>query len=670
MCIFTIGSVTRYRKFMILGMVITLLVSGGCRGLFEKDKPQTQPQSTSADPPSEEQTTGGGDGALDGGVGGGPSTQQDRVETPSCEDPGPTAADAVKFIEEHEALLRSLKAADALAWYAEQMHSNAFTKDTYKAALAAVQEFEARQAPKVRTFDKVELTGDTERKMQLLLRDSTIPAPSDSAKNGRLATLRMELSNGFRGATFCEEGASGKACTLRAHEATMATSRDATKLLWLWTEWRRATVDLKNPFMEFMKLGNEGAKERGFKDIGHYWRSKYDMEPEAFADSVEQAYNRLRPLYVQLHCYTRAKLSEHYGATIVPPTGPIPAHVLGNMWAQRWNNLEWLLVPSVDDQPKDADSPLTAALKQKNVSGKGMVEYAERFFQSIGFGPLPKSFWEKSVFEQREGASIGCHPLAFWPYKGDDVRLMMCATPTERNFQTAHHEVGHLYQFLAYKDHSILYANVPNDGFHEAIGDTISLSMTRPYFEEVGLLGEAEKQVDGSDINHLLRRALNDVAFLPFGILVDRWRWDAFSGDVNAAKLNDHWWSLRKTYQGVKPPVDRTSKDFDAVSKYHVPSNVPYTRYFMARIFMFQFHRALCKEAGHTGPLHTCSIYGSTEAGAKLRAMMELGASKSWPEALEVLTGSRDMDTSAMVDYYAPLMKWLEEQNTGRACGW
>jgi peptidyl-dipeptidase A len=241
--------------------------------------------------------------------------------------------------------------------------------------------------------------------------------------------------------------------------------------------------------------------------------------------------------------------------------------------------------------------------------------------------------------------------------------------PNEEHLQTLHHELGHIYYYLAYKTLPELYKSGAHDGFHEGIGDTMTLSMTPAYLAELGLVEEVEKSREAI-INQQMKLALDKIAFLPFGKLIDQWRWDVFAGKIAPEDYNAAWWALRTRYQGVAPPVPRSEADFDPGAKFHIPGNTPYTRYFLARILQFQFHRALCEAGGFEGPIHECSIYGNEAAGDRLWSMMKLGASQPWPEALKAATGSDEMDASAIIDYFEPLMGWLEEQNQGQACGW
>ena len=297
-----------------------------------------------------------------------------------------------------------------------------------------------------------------------------------------------------------------------------------------------------------------------------------------------------------------------------------------------------------------------------------MVRMGERFYSSLGFAPLPQTFWERSLLTKPADREVVCHASAWSIDLADDIRIKMCIDPTEEDFTTIHHELGHNYYQRAYKDLPVIFRDSANQAFHEAIGDTIALSITPEYLVRIGLLDTAP---DASrDIGLLMSRALEKVAFLPFGLLIDQWRWKVFSGEVTPATYNQAWWDLRLKYQGVAPPTTRGEDFFDPGAKYHVPDNTPYARYVLADILQFQFHRALAREAGCTTALHRCSIYESRQAGQKLDAMLSLGMSKPWPEALEAMTGSRQMDASAIIDYFAPLKTWLDEQLKGQEVGW
>ncbi|MEO8705770.1 MAG: M2 family metallopeptidase, partial [Kofleriaceae bacterium] len=402
----------------------------------------------------------------------------------------------------------------------------------------------------------------------------------------------------------------------------------------------------------------------GFKDVASMWKSGYDMPEDAFEAETDRLWGQMKPLYDQLHCYTRRKLNKVYGDKIQPKDGAIQAHLTGNMWAQSWDWLYKELEPFPGQAPIDVTPVLARSYDEKK-----MVKTAETFYTSLGMPELPATFWERSMFVKPEGKDVVCHASAWDVTFSADLRIKMCIQKTQEELKVIHHELGHNYYQMSYVKLPVLFQNGANDGFHEAIGDTIALSMTPGYLKERGLLQTVVKN-DKQTLNQQMKVALEKIAFLPFGLVIDKWRWDVFAGKVTADKYNDHWWALRKQYQGIAPPVPRTAEDFDPGAKYHVPANVAYTRYFLAAVLQFQFHRALCKKAGHTGPLHECSIYKSKEAGAAFWKLLETGASKPWQDTLFDLTGQREMDATAVLEYFGPLKTWLEAQNKGQSCGW
>jgi peptidyl-dipeptidase A len=521
-------------------------------------------------------------------------------------------------------------------------------------------------AKRAATFEGIRTAPDVARKLKLLKVGIVTPAPTGSRESGEVAALKTRLEGTYGKGKYTRKTKDGKTETLDIGQLSniLVKSRDPKELEEAWTGWHSISREMKPDFVRFVELQNKGARQLGFKDTGALWRSKYDMAPDAFAKEVDRLWEQVKPLYVSLHAYVRKRLRDQYGPSVVPESGPIPAHLLGNMWAQQWGNIEPLVAPKDSDPGFD----LTKALKDKKIDEIGMVKYGERFFTSLGFDPLPETFWKRSLFVKPKDREVVCHASAWDVDNEDDLRIKMCIEITGEEFSVIHHELGHNFYQRAYKGKPFLFRDSANDGFHEAIGDTIALSITPSYLKKIGLI---EKEPPASkDIGLLLRMALDKVAFLPFGLLVDQYRWKIFSGEITPAQYNQAWWDLRLKYQGVAPPVARTEEDFDAGAKYHVPANVPYTRYFLAHIQQFQFHRALCAAAGQTGPLNRCSIYDSKEAGAKLNAMLSMGVSKPWPDAMEAITGSRQMDATAILDYFAPLQKWLDEQNKGVKTGW
>jgi peptidyl-dipeptidase A len=571
---------------------------------------------------------------------------------------GPTAAEARAFTDEAERELLGLWIdAQRAAW----VKSTYLTEDTERLeaqANEAVMAATGRLAREAVRFEGLALPDDVRRKLALLRLGQSLPAPSDPALRAELARIASGLEASYGRARVCR---GGRCLSLEEVEEILAESRDPDELLALWSGWHAIGPPLRAPYARLVELANRGARELGFADVGELWRSRYDMPASAFEAEAQRLWGQVRPLYEQLHCHARARLRQRYGADLVPETGPIPAHLLGNMWAQSWAHLTDLLLP---ERARGID--LEGAFARRGIDEREMVRFGERFFTSLGLAPLPASFWERSMFTRPRDREVVCHASAWDVDFAEDVRIKMCIRRTGEDFTTIHHELGHNYYQYYYREQPPLFRDSAHDGFHEGLGDTIALSVTPSYLVRVGLL----EREPADALGPLLERALEKVAFLPFGLLVDAWRWEVFAGRVAPQEYDRRWWELRRLYQGVAPPAERPADAFDPGAKYHVPANVPYARYFLAAVLQFQFHRALCRAAGHDGPLHACSVHGSREAGARLARMMELGLSRPWPEALEALTGETRMDAGALLEYFEPVARYLAAANRGRACGW
>ncbi len=574
-----------------------------------------------------------------------------------------TAADAAAFVDAAEARL------EEVAQYAERVewvYATYIMDDTAMLSAQAQEELTAAKvevaAEAARYVDIEGLEPELRRKLDILRSGITVPAPSDPEKIAEQASIGARLTGMYGAGQYCRSD--DECLDLSALEEVIDNSRDPEALLDAWNGWRTVSPQMKPLYERQVELANEAARELGFQDLGTMWRSQYDMPAEDFPGELDRLWGQVRPLYDALHCHVRAKLNEQYGDDVVPPDGLIPAHLLGNMWAQNWDNIYDLVGPQESDPGYD----LTAILNDEGFDAIGMVRTGEAFFTSLGFEPLPETFWARSQFVKPRDRDVVCHASAWNVDEKEDLRIKMCIDVNGEDFKTIHHELGHNFYQRAYNQESYLHRNGANDGFHEAVGDILSLSITPKYLKQIGLL-ENEPDASG-DIGLLMSRALEKVAFLPFGLLVDQWRWKVFSGEVTPAQYNDAWWQLRAQYQGIGAPNDRPSDAFDPGAKYHIPGNTPYTRYFLAHILQFQFFKAVCDIAGHEGPVHRCSFYGSDEAGARLNAMLEMGRTRPWPDALEALTGTREMDGTAVLDYFAPLKDWLDEQNAGRQCGW
>jgi len=578
----------------------------------------------------------------------------------------PTVDEARAFIARAEETLNTLGVRASRADWVQSTYitsdTQAIASETREAQLRAATQF-AKEAAR---FRDLQLPPDLGRKLMLLRLQLTMPAPADPGELAELTKIATSLEADYGKGTYCRRGKDGtqECLDITAIERIMAESRDPRELADLWAGWRRIGPPMRARYTRFVDLTNKGARELGFENTGALWRSNYDMPPDAFSAEVERLWQQVRPFYVSLHAYVRRRLTERYGAAVVPPNGPIPAHLLGNPWAQEWGNIYDLVAPAGAARGLN----LTERLRAQKMDARAVVRTGEGFFTSLGFERLPATFWERSLFTKPADRDVVCHASACSIDNRQDVRLKMCIQVNQDDFNTVHHELGHTYYQLAYRQQPFLFMNSANDAFHEAIGDTIALSITPAYLQKIGLLAAATPERE--DTGLLLRQALDTIAFLPFGLLIDQWRWQVFAGDITPEHYNGSWWDLRRRYQGVDAPVARSEQDFDPGAKYHVPANYPYTRYFLARILQFQFHRALCQAAGQTGPLHRCSIYGNSAAGERLQRTLAMGASRPWPDALEALTGGRQMDATAIVDYFAPLKTWLDEQNRGHAVGW
>jgi peptidyl-dipeptidase A len=577
----------------------------------------------------------------------------------------PTVEEAEQFLTGAEARLLDL-------WIQRErskwVQSTYITEDTELLVARADEEVIAATMELAREstrFDRLDLPEPWARKMKLLRLALTLPAPSDPAKRAELTRLAAKMEGDYGRGEWCP-GNGQKCLDVNAISDILATSRDPAELRAAWEGWHAISAHgMRDDYRRYVQLGNQGARELGFDDLGVLWRSKYDMDPVAFEVELERLWLQVKPLYDSLHCYVRSRLTQVYGPEVVPPGQPIPADLLGNLWAQSWSNVYDLV------KPKDVVDPgydLTERLKAAGYDPLRMVKTGEAFFTSLGFEPLPETFWERSMFTKPRDRDVVCHASAWSVDEKNDLRIKMCIQVNAEDFFTIHHELGHNFYQRDHNTQDPLFRDGANDGFHEALGDTIALSVTPRYLKRIGLIDK--EPPPEADIALLLKLALDKVAFLPFGLTIDKWRWGVFSGAIPPNQYNAAWWALKRKYQGVAPPSPRGEEWFDPGAKYHVPANVPYMRYFLADILQFQFHRALTEAAGETGPLHRRSIYGSKAAGERLDRMMKMGASKPWPDALEALTGERHMDATAILDYFAPLKTWLDQQNRGQVCGW
>ncbi len=574
----------------------------------------------------------------------------------------PTPAQAKAFVDKAEADLAGF---NEYASKASWVRATYITEDTQwlEAKASAEQNVLATgYAKQAARYDGVAVDPVTARKLKLLKLYLTSPAPDRPGAAAELAALQSKLDSTYSTGKFQYQG---KTLTLNDAEDILAKSRDPAELKAVWEGWHSIAPPMRADYAKAAALTNEGAKGLGFADTGALWRSNYDMDPDAFAAETDRLWTQVEPFYRNLHCYVRARLNDKYGDAVQPRTGPIRADLTGNMWAQSWGNIYDVVAPKTAASSYSLDDLLV----KHGYTPVKMTQTGEAFYSSLGFAPLPKTFWERSMLERPRDREVTCHASAWDVNDRDDIRIKACLKVNAEDFYTVHHELGHNYYQRAYSDQPFLFKGSANDGFHEAVGDLAGLSALTPtYLNQIGLLDKVPGPEE--DIPYLLKMALDKIAFLPFGLMIDKWRWQVFSGQVDQAHYNEAWWKLRNQYQGLAPPGPRPADAFDPAAKYHIAASVPYMRYFLAFNYEFQFQRAACKQMGWKGPLHRCSLYGRKDVGEKLNAMLALGDSQPWQDTLKVYSGETHTDGSAITEYFKPLNVWLIQQNKGEHCGW
>ncbi|MDB9906578.1 M2 family metallopeptidase [Gammaproteobacteria bacterium] len=584
--------------------------------------------------------------------------------------PALNESDVETFLERVELEDKTLGPVASSAYW---LQANFITYDSQKVVADYGKRFQllalerARQAS---TFDDVEVSEENRRKLNLIKNSFVMPSPLDDTLAGEIANIMAELDAMYGAGQHCF--GEGDCYDLEAFEGVIDNSRDPDELLKAWEGWRNIGTPMKDKYLRMVEIGNLGAKDLGYEGLTDLWFSQYDMPAEEFLAETDRVWDELKPLYDALHCHVRSELSEHYGEEVVSKEGVLPAHVLGNMWGQSWANV-YDLVYTPDNPNASSGIDLTNILEEKNIDEIEMTKIAENFFISLGFQPLPDTFWERSLFVKPQDRSVVCHASA-WNLDADanDLRIKMCIERNAEDFSTIHHELGHIFYYQAYNStQPSVFQSGANDGFHEAVGDLLALSITPEYYNKIGLISEAEAKAATSDpISLLMQQALQGVVSVPWTLMLDKWRAGVFSGETSESELNDSWWELREYYQGIGAPRERGENAFDPGAKYHIPGNTPYTRYYLAQILQYQFHESLCNQMGFEGPLHECSIYDNELAGKKLRAMLSLGQSQEWQVALEALTGTQTLNGKSMLNYYQPLKDWLDVKNANRACGW
>ena len=516
-------------------------------------------------------------------------------------------------------------------------------------------------------FDDVSTSVEKRRMLNILKSSFVMPPPLNKELASELSSITTSLEAMYGSGEHCYED--GTCYDLEAFESIIDNSRDPEELLRAWQGWHEIGKPMRPMYMRMVDIGNQGSRDLGYEGLSDLWFSKYDMPADDFLNETDRVWEEVKPLYDALHCHVRAKLNEHYGDDLVPESGPLPVHLLGNMWGQSWSNI-YDLVYTEESQQNSVN--VSKIIEEKRLDEIDMVKYAEDFFLSIGFEPLPDTFWERSLFVKPRDRSVVCHASA-WNLDpaNNDLRIKMCIEKNEEDFVTIHHELGHIFYYQAYNHLPTLFQGGANDGFHEAFGDLLTLSITPDYLTKINFITEEEALVAKEDsIGLLMKQALDGVVVVPWALMLDKWRSGVFNGEVDETNLNSSWWKLREYYQGITTSTERSEEFFDPGAKYHIPGNTPYTRYYLARIMQYQFHEALCNEIEFDGLLHECSIYGSEKAGDRIISTMAMGESLPWQDAFENLTGSRKLSGKSILNYYAPLMEWLDEQNINRTCGW
>lgn len=625
------------RQLMTAAAVCVLAFTAGCA-------------STSAHNPEAASTQGQGQGQIQAGSG-------LKADYPA------TTAGANAFIADAEARWAEITEYAARVQWSRATNITFDTMWLESKINAEVTELQVQLANQAAKFNTVTVAPDVRRKLDLLRLGLVLPAPNRPGAADELAQITTRLDSAYSTGKFDYKG---RQITLDEASLILADSRDPQETKALYEGWRTISPAMKADYARMVEIANEGSRELGFADTGALWRSGYDMPADDFAAETDRLWAQVKPFYENLHCYVRARLNARYGDAVQPDHGPIRADLLGNMWSQQWGNIYDIVAPATGGA---SSYDLTDLLVKAGYDPTRMVRTGEGFYTSLGLAPLPQTFWERSQIVRPRDREVVCHASAWDLDNADDIRIKMCTNVNADDFYTVHHELGHNYYQRAYKDQPMLFRNGANDGFHEAIGDFIGLSALTPtYLHQIGLLDQVPGEDE--DIPFLLKMALDKIAFLPFGLMVDRWRWDVFSGETTPVQYNAAWTADMLKYQGLVPPGARPADAFDPGAKYHVPGNTPYTRYFLAHIYQFQFQRAACRQAGWTGPLHRCSTYGNTAVGARFNAMLEMGQSRPWQEAMKAFTGDEGNDASAIADYFAPLNTWLTQQNQGHRCGW
>ena len=447
-----------------------------------------------------------------------------------------TAKQFVARIQAEGALLEEESSA------AQWVRNTYITPDTAILARKAGERslaFQSSMVKQAKQFRDADMDTETARAIELILRGSSAPAPNDAALRTELSAILTNMEGQYGAGQYCN--AAGVCRELQELESVLAQSRDYDELLDVWQGWRQVSSPYRKEYQRFVEIGNQGAKDFGYTNLADLWQGGYDMESEVFVEESRRLWGEVKPFYDELHCYVRGRLSETYGAEKVPNEGPIPAHLLGNMWSQTWDNIYDIAEPYSGVASLD----VTSALVDQGYDELQMTKTAEAFFTSLGLPSLPDSFYKNSMIKKPRDRNVVCHASAWDIDNGNDPRIKQCVEINEEQLETLHHELGHIYYYLMYKDQPSVFKGGAHDGFHEAIGDTIQLSMTPAYLKKKGLISETVESYEAT-INKQMKMALQKIAFLPFGKMIDEWRWQVFSGEIAPEDYNAGWWRLRE----------------------------------------------------------------------------------------------------------------------------
>jgi peptidyl-dipeptidase A len=506
-----------------------------------------------------------------------------------------------------------------------------------------------------------DLDDSTTRQLRIALLDAAY-APGT---NPELARQRVEAearqSETLDGYQFCLErrgdnGPCTRPATANDIDRVLRDSRNLSERERVWNRSKELGIQLRSGLLELRELRNRVAQEMGYSDFYALQIADYGMTTQEMMSLLDGAIEQLRPLFSELHCYARRKYAERLGQPV--PAGPLPAHWVGNRWAQSWPSL----VASVDLDPLLA-----------NRTGEFIVRTAEQYYVSMGFERLPETFWARSdlyPIPTGQTRKKNSHASAWHIDLENDVRSLMSVEPDARWLSTAHHELGHIYYYMSYSRTDVppVLRRGANRGFHEAVGDLISLSVIQePYLRSIGLLPEGTRlESDQMLLNEALEKG--PVFFMFAAGTMSHFEHDLYAGNLPADQLNARWWQYVRHYQGVVPPTTRDESHCDACTKTHINDDPgQYYDYALATLLVYQMHEHICRNIVHADP-HACTYAGNREVGDWLRRLLEPGASRDWRAMLRELTGE-DLSAGAMLRFYEPLRPVLERENAGQTCG-